>query len=180
MKSSTAFSLHWWMTSHVFIQKMHYSLTSCQFYFLVPLSSFLAHLLALSLYILATGGSHVHMCQWQEAIFMFTYINDRRQSSSHTSVTEGSEVNTHQWQEAVVFTYISDRRQPCSHTSVTGGSQVHTCQWQEAVKCPSAAKYCLAEWISWMRSAEIMNFDLIQLHNEIWWPWLLGVFGVFF
>ena len=48
-KSSTAFSLHWWMTSHVFIQKMHYSLTSCQLYFLVPLSSFLAHLLALSL-----------------------------------------------------------------------------------------------------------------------------------
>ena len=47
-KSSTAFSLHWWMTSHVFIQKMHYSLTSCQLYFLVPLSSFLAHLLALS------------------------------------------------------------------------------------------------------------------------------------
>ena len=36
------------MTSHVFIQKMHYSLTSCQLYFLVPLSSFLAHLLALS------------------------------------------------------------------------------------------------------------------------------------
>ena len=27
---------------------MHYSLTSCQLYFLVPLSSFLAHLLALS------------------------------------------------------------------------------------------------------------------------------------
>ena len=46
-KSSTAFSLHWWMTSHVFIKKMHYSLTSCQLYFLVPLSSFLAHLLAL-------------------------------------------------------------------------------------------------------------------------------------
>ena len=33
---------------HVSIQKMHYSLTSCQLYFLVPLSSFLAHLLALS------------------------------------------------------------------------------------------------------------------------------------
>ena len=32
----------------MFIQKMHYSLTSCQLYFLVPLSSFLAHLLALS------------------------------------------------------------------------------------------------------------------------------------
>ena len=48
MKSSTAFSLHWWMTSHVFIQKTHYSLTSCQLHFLVPLSSFLAHLLALS------------------------------------------------------------------------------------------------------------------------------------
>ena len=47
-KSSTAFSLHWWMTTHVFIQKMHYSLTSCQLYFLVPLSSFPAHLLALS------------------------------------------------------------------------------------------------------------------------------------
>ena len=46
--SSTAFSLHWWITSHVFIQKMYYSLTSCQLYFLVPLSSFLAHLLALS------------------------------------------------------------------------------------------------------------------------------------
>ena len=39
MKSSTAFPFHWWMTSHVFIQKMHYSLTSCQFYYLVPLSS---------------------------------------------------------------------------------------------------------------------------------------------
>ena len=36
------------MTSHVFIQKIHYSLTSCQLYFLVPLSSFLAGLLALS------------------------------------------------------------------------------------------------------------------------------------
>ena len=48
MKSSTAFSLHWWMTSHVFIQKMHYSFTSCKLYFVVPLSSFLAHLLALS------------------------------------------------------------------------------------------------------------------------------------
>ena len=47
-KEHTAFSLHWWMTSYVFIQKMHYSLTSCQLYFLVPLSSFLAHLLALS------------------------------------------------------------------------------------------------------------------------------------
>ena len=33
---------------HVFIQKMHYSLASCQLYFLVPLSSFLAHLLAFS------------------------------------------------------------------------------------------------------------------------------------
>ena len=49
-KSSTALSLHW-MTSHVFIQKMHYSLASCQLYFLVPLSSFLAHLLAYSHYI---------------------------------------------------------------------------------------------------------------------------------
>ena len=48
MKSSTAFSLHWWITSHVFIQKMQYSHTSCQLYFLVPLSSFLAHLLAVS------------------------------------------------------------------------------------------------------------------------------------
>ena len=36
------------MTSHVFIQKIRYSLTSCQLYLLVPLSSFLAHLLALS------------------------------------------------------------------------------------------------------------------------------------
>ena len=35
------------MTSHEFIQKMHYSLTSYQLYFLVPLSSFLAHFLAL-------------------------------------------------------------------------------------------------------------------------------------
>ena len=47
-KSSTAFSLHWWMTLHVLIQKIHYSLTSCQLHFPVPLSSFLAHLLALS------------------------------------------------------------------------------------------------------------------------------------
>ena len=30
------------------LKKMHYLLTSCQLYFLVPLSSFLAHLLALS------------------------------------------------------------------------------------------------------------------------------------
>ena len=43
---SQEFSLHWWMTLHVFIQKMYYSLTSRQLYFLVPLSSFLAHLLA--------------------------------------------------------------------------------------------------------------------------------------
>ena len=35
-----------WMTSHVFIKKMQYSFTSFQLYFLVPLSSFLAHLLA--------------------------------------------------------------------------------------------------------------------------------------
>ena len=35
---------------------MHYSLTSCQLYFLVPLSSFLAHLLALShIYIYISG-----------------------------------------------------------------------------------------------------------------------------
>ena len=31
---------------YMFIQKMRYSLTSCQLYFLVPLSSFLAHFLA--------------------------------------------------------------------------------------------------------------------------------------
>ena len=35
------------MTSHVFIKKMCFSLKSCQLYFLVPLSSFLVHLLAL-------------------------------------------------------------------------------------------------------------------------------------
>ena len=35
-------------------KKMHYSLTSCQLYFLVPLSSFLAHLLALSLSLILT------------------------------------------------------------------------------------------------------------------------------
>ena len=102
---------------------------------------------------------------------MFTYISDRRQSCSHTSATGGSQVHTRQWQEAVKFTHVSDRRQSCSHISATGGSQVHTCQWQKAVKCPSVAKYCLTELISWMRSVEIMNFDLNQLHNEIWWPW---------
>ena len=46
------------MTSHVFIQKMHYSLTSCQLYFLVPLSSFLAHLLAKYIYDLVPKGAH--------------------------------------------------------------------------------------------------------------------------
>ena len=46
------------LVDDVFIQKMHYSLTSCQLYFLVPLSSFLAHLLALSLYDLVPKGAH--------------------------------------------------------------------------------------------------------------------------
>ena len=37
------------------LKKMHYSLTSCQLYFLVPLSSFLAHHLYISLVLLNTN-----------------------------------------------------------------------------------------------------------------------------
>ena len=63
------------MTSHVFIQKMHYSLTSGQLYFLVPLSSFPAHLLATSNMVLACNrSSELSTSKWLDCIHVNTWV----------------------------------------------------------------------------------------------------------
>ena len=83
------------MTSHVFIQKMHYSHTSCLLYFLVPLSSFLAQLLALSQCL--HTHTHTHVRQ-RDICFLLSKVNNQsnKQYSYAVSVCLEKLINKHQ------------------------------------------------------------------------------------